>query len=212
MKHYPLLTKTSFVETVILANGEYPTHSIPVALLEHAPYVVCCDGAADTYIIQGHTPTVIIGDGDSISAENKIRFQNILHVSSDQETNDQTKAVNYCLENGRKKVLIVGATGKREDHTLGNVSLLMDYMNKGVQVEMATDYGVFTPICGDATFDCYPGQQISIINFDASEVRGDGLIYSLSDFTNWWQGTLNEAISTIFTVYAKGHYLIFRAY
>lgn len=32
---------------------------------------------------------------------------------------------------------------------------------------------------------------------------------SLSDFTNWWQGTLNECTGTEFTVEAEGEYLLF---
>lgn len=55
------------VEAVVLANGEYPTAPLPLQILADAPYVVCCDGGADEYIRNGHTPNLIIGDGDSIS-------------------------------------------------------------------------------------------------------------------------------------------------
>ena len=54
-------------EAVILANGEYPSHPLPLQMLENAEFVVCCDGAANEYILRGHTPDVIIGDGDSLS-------------------------------------------------------------------------------------------------------------------------------------------------
>ena len=54
-------------EAVILANGEYPTHVLPLKILEEAKFVVCCDGAANEYILRGHTPDIIIGDGDSLS-------------------------------------------------------------------------------------------------------------------------------------------------
>ena len=49
-------------EAVILANGEYPTHPLPLRMLEEAKFVVCCDGAANEYISRGHTPDVVIGD------------------------------------------------------------------------------------------------------------------------------------------------------
>ena len=106
-------------EAVILANGDYPTHPIPLQILANAPYIVCCDGGADTYIDRGNVPDVIIGDGDSLSEENRRKYSHILHCVSDQETNDQTKAVNFLLLQGKKNIAIVGATGKREDHTLG---------------------------------------------------------------------------------------------
>ena len=45
-------------EAVILANGEYPSHPLPLQMLENAEFVVCCDGAANEYILRGHTPDV----------------------------------------------------------------------------------------------------------------------------------------------------------
>ena len=63
------------MDAVILGNGEYPTHSMPETMLIMAPYVVCCDGSADEHIRRGFTPDAIIGDGDSLSPENKERFR-----------------------------------------------------------------------------------------------------------------------------------------
>ena len=198
-------------EAVILANGEYPTHTLPLKILEEAKFVICCDGAANEYILRGHTPDIIIGDGDSLSPENKTRFSDIIHHIADQETNDQTKAVHFLQEKGYRRIAIVGATGKREDHTLGNISLLLDYMKSGMEVRTVTDYGVFIPANGTQTFMSHTGQQISIINFGAKGLKGEGLVYPLSDFTNWWQGTLNEATSNRFTIQCTGEYLVFLA-
>lgn len=61
-------------EAVILANGEYPTCPVPLTMLEEASFVACCDGAANEYISRGHTPDVIVGDGDSLSTEYHKRF------------------------------------------------------------------------------------------------------------------------------------------
>ena len=113
-------------DAVVLANGEYPTNPLPLKILAEAPYVVCCDGAADEYIRRGNVPDVIIGDGDSISEDNRNRYSHLLHRISEQETNDQTKAVRFLLSQGKRHIAITGATGKREDHTLGNISLLID--------------------------------------------------------------------------------------
>ncbi|KAA6330028.1 Nicotinamide riboside transporter PnuC [termite gut metagenome] len=210
LQHYPLLPLDYCPEAVILAHGEYPAHDLPLSLLKQAKYVVCCDGAANEYVRRGFIPDAIVGDGDSISEEIKIRFANMIHKDTDQETNDQTKAVAFCIAQGKKSIIIVGATGKREDHTLGNISLLMEYAKK-VRVQSVTNYGVFTPVCGDATFDCLPGGQVSVFNFGSTQMRGDGLEYPLRRFTNWWQGTLNRSLNDRFVIYANGEYLIFRA-
>ena len=199
-------------QAVILANGEYPAHELPLRLLAEAQFVFCCDGAANEYISRGHTPDVIIGDGDSLLPEYKKRFSSIILQISDQETNDQTKAVHYLQSKGIRKIAIVGATGKREDHTLGNISLLMEYMRSGMEVRTVTDYGTFIPVSDTQSFASHPGQQVSIINFGAEGLKGEGLFYPLSDFSNWWQGTLNEATADEFTIHCTGEYLVFLAY
>ena len=200
------------IDAVVLANGEYPAGPLPLKILAEAPYVVCCDGGANEYIRRGHTPDVIIGDGDSLSDENRRKFGHILHRISDQETNDQTKAVRYLQKRGFRRIAIVGATGKREDHTLGNISLLIDYMKDGIEVRTITDYGMFIPAKDTQAFASHPGQQVSIFNFGAKGLQGEGLVYPLSDFTNWWQGTLNEATSDEFTIHCTGEYLVFLAF
>lgn len=197
------------IEAVVLANGEYPTHPLPLKILADAPYVVCCDGGANEYIRQGHMPNAIVGDGDSLSEENRLCYSSLLHsFPEDQETNDQTKAVNFLLAQGKRHIAILGATGKREDHTIGNISLLIEYLRYGAEVRTYTDYGVFIPCRDTHTFPCHPGQQVSIINFTAHGLHGKGLVYPLSDFTNWWQGTLNCCTGTAFTIEAEGEYLI----
>ena len=200
------------VDAVILANGEYPAAAPPLQILADAPYVICCDGGADEYIRNGHIPNLIIGDGDSISEENRKKYGYLLHRISEQDTNDQTKAVNYLLSQGKRRIAIVGATGKREDHTLGNISLLMEYMRSGMEVRTVTDYGTFIPVSDTQSFASHPGQQVSIINFGAEGLKGEGLFYPLSDFSNWWQGTLNEATADEFTIHCTGEYLVFLAY
>ena len=141
------------IDALILANGDYPSASLPLRILEEAPYVVCCDGGANEYIARGYLPDVIIGDGDSLSEANRLQYASLIHHNPDQETNDQTKAVQFLLAQGKRKIAIVGATGKREDHTIGNISLLMEYMRMGAEVRSYTDYGIFIP-CKDAcTFE-----------------------------------------------------------
>lgn len=201
------------ISAVVVANGQFPTHPTPLSALREAKYIVCCDGAADVFIANFGIPDAIVGDCDSISQENKIRFADRLYPDSDQYTNDLTKAVNFCIDRGIKDITIVGATGKREDHTLGNISLLAEY---GLQVKviMITDYGRFTPIHGETTFESTPGQQVSIFCIDSEPITLTGLKYPLENalLTNWWQGTLNESLGREFTVSTQGRVIVFQAF
>ncbi len=208
-----MLNNKSFdIDAVILANGTYPHADIPLQLLKEAPFLIACDGATNALVRHHIIPTVIIGDGDSISPENKERFRDIFHQVADQETNDLTKAVNYLEEQGMINIAVLGATGGRDDHALGNISLLVEYIRRKINVRMFTDYGVFIPLHGVQTLSSTKGQQVSIFNFGAKNIQGHGLKYPLYDFTNWWQGTLNEAEGSEITIHAEGDYLVYMAY
>lgn len=199
-------------DAVIIANGEYPTATVPLQIIKSTPFVACCDGGANEYIARGNTPDIIIGDGDSLSAVNREKYSHLLHRIEEQETNDQTKSVGWLLQHGYKRIAIVAATGKREDHTLGNISLLIEYMRAGACVRSFTNYGTFIPCKDSFTLPTRKGQQISIINFTANGFSSQGLRYPLYDFTNWWQGTLNEAVADSVTIECKGEFLLFVNY
>ena len=204
--------KDNMFDAVIVAGGEFPTAPQPQEILQSAPFVVCCDGAADRYIATGRVPDAIVGDGDSISTVNREKFARLMHVITEQESNDQTKAVRFLMERGKRRIAIVGATGKREDHTIGNISLLIEYARAGCNVCSFTDHGVFIPCNGTTTHKCRKGQQVSIFSITAKDLSAEGLLYPIYDFTNWWQGTLNECTSEVFTINANGEYLLFINY
>lgn len=197
---------------IILANGSYPTHATPLALLQSGLPVVCCDGAANRFVCDGGSPLAIIGDGDSLSDSVRERFAEQVVCVSEQETNDLTKAVNYVKRLGYTDICILGATGLRECHTLGNISLLMQYHRSGLQVSMFTDHSKIIPCTGATTVPSFPGQQVSIINFNATDFSSEGLKYPIYDFKEWWQGTLNESIAPSVMVTAQGDYLLILDY
>lgn len=198
---------------VILAAGDYPTHPTPVELLHQADRVICCDGAAMAYIEhEGHAPWRIVGDGDSLPTNLRESLASIIHQESEQETNDLSKATRYAVRHGATRITYLGATGRREDHTLGNISLLVDYMRQGLQVEMCTDHGRFIPCHDVFQSELMVGCQLSIFSFGAKGLSADGLRYPLHDLTNWWQGTLNEVTSPEVTITADGDFLVFVNY
>ena len=206
----PLVTASSSFDAVILCDGDYPSHPIPLSILKHAPYLVCCDGAGMHYIQHGGMPNAIVGDGDSLPTDFKQRYADILHQVSEQEDNDQTKATRFCIAHGFRRIAYLGSTGKREDHTLGNISLMMRYMKTfHLDVTMITDHGYFTPASGTQTFCSFARQQISIYNFGCQHLTSTGLKWKAYAYQELWQGALNEAIGEEFTLAGDGDYLLF---
>lgn len=192
--------------TIILANGAFPKSQKLLDLLDSSQQIICCDGAVNKLIKSGREPHIIIGDLDSVEANHKDRYQNILVQINDQNTNDLSKAINWCLAQNIKDVIILGATGEREDHTIGNIGLLTEY-HKKINVRILTDNGVFIPISKSTVFKSKVGQQVSIFSMSPQlQISSVGLKYPLQKLAlkSWWMGTLNEAISDEFRIEFEG--------
>jgi thiamine pyrophosphokinase len=188
---------------VVVADGLFPASPLLLQRLVDADTVIACDGAVEKLVAMEIVPEAIVGDMDSIPAALREQYADRIHADHDQETNDLTKAVHYACRAGHREVLILGATGLREDHTLGNISLLMDYHPLFDRIEMASDYGLFTPVSRTTTFACRPGQQVSFFSLQpGTEVTTHRLKYPLvrKNLTAWWQGTLNEALEEEFSL------------
>ena len=199
---------------MILANGEFPRNDIPLSLLRGGLPVVCCDGAAEKLLDVGIMPTAVVGDGDSLPKALKERLSDRLVVVSRQDNNDLSKAVDYSVAQGWRRLAIVGASGLREDHLLANISLLTMFRKKA-DCHMFTNYGVFTPIGGDTVFKSFPRQQVSVFSLDKDNVLTyKGLQYPVEGrrFAYLWEGTLNSALGDSFEVRTTGETIVFQTY
>lgn len=206
------IEKHIFPETAIMANGKFPDHPFPLGYLLNAKRVICCDGAADSLLDFGLEPFAIVGDCDSVHRKIAERYQDRLYRDDDQESNDLTKAVKWCSERGYNDIVILGASGKREDHTIGNISLLTDYAGF-VSVRMVTDAGIIIPILESCKFESEKGQQVSVFSISPdTEITSAGLKYKLENkkLGNWWNATLNESEGSSFTLqFEEGKVLVF---
>ena len=194
---------TNLYDCAIVADGEFPTTKQPLELLAKVKHIIACDGAVQNLHKHGFKSDSIVGDMDSIPTELRNLYADRLLAITEQDTNDLTKAAIYARESRHKSVLIIGATGKREDHTLGNISLLIQYSEWFDEIEMISDYGRFTPLRRSATLASTPGQQVSIFVPDNhTRITTKGLKWDVTGrvFTNWWQGTLNEASGEEFSI------------
>ena len=189
--------------TVILAAGDFPSRgSEPERLLLSAAHVVACDSAAESFYRRFHRlPDVVVGDFDSLGdvishGDTKTRSEKACEFVKieEQETNDLDKAIRHCRAKGWNDLVIVGATGKREDHTIGNV-----YRALAAEVPVVSEYGAFHPVRGRLTLRVLaPGTGISVFASDpATKMTSQGLEWPLAGvkFTNPYCATLNRASS-----------------
>lgn len=197
-------------EIVIICDGNFPKTEYPRYLIRTADFVVCCDGALKKFLRnsmaifgENRLPDLVIGDMDTLSPALQKRYSDIIIKESEQEHNDQTKAVRWVLNNidDIGAMHILGATGGRPDHTVGNMSLLMEYTRMfelgDIIIESVSDYGTIFPVNDTVEIDCGEGREISIFSPDNNlRIRSEGLMYRTDDviFDNWWKATLNKAV------------------
>ncbi len=196
---------------VIICDGKFPKTEYPRYLIRSADFIICCDGALRKFLRnstaifgEARLPDLVIGDMDTLPAAMQKRYSDIIIKETEQEHNDQTKAVRWALNNikGIDSIHILGATGGRTDHTIGNTSLLMEYTRMfdlgDISIEMVSDEGTVFPINDTTEFECGPGRSVSIFTPDNSlKIRSEGLMYPTDEviFDNWWKATLNKSIA-----------------
>lgn len=191
------------MKAYIIANGAFPKKKFLINELKNAPFVIVCDGAIKHIDRLNIRVDVIIGDLDSINKKLKEKyFKKIVYVP-DQMSNDLSKAFYYGLNLGFDKFIILGATGKREDHTLGNISLLLLYAKSCKNIIMKSDYGEFEVVKTPCKISSVKGQQISIFCFDPHiKISSKNLKYPLKELSLplLASATLNEALEDNFYI------------
>ena len=195
---------------VIICDGKFPKTEYPRYLIRTADFIICCDGALGKFIRNSKSifgeerlPDLVIGDMDTLSNAMQQKYADIIIKENEQEHNDQTKAVRWALGHIEDidTIHILGATGGRADHTIGNISLLMEYTRMfdmgETTLEMVTDQETIFPINETTEFDCGCGRQVSIFSPDNTlRIKSQGLAYPTDNviFDNWWKATLNKAV------------------
>ena len=196
--------------TVILAAGDFPRRGgAAYQALSEAKKVVCCDSAADAYKRAFRKePTLVVGDCDSVRG----RFAAVKVHIGEQETNDLEKAIRVCRAKGWKNLLIVGATGKREDHTLGNIFRALD-----AGIPILTDFGAFHILEPNKKnkFKLPLATALSIfISNPKTRLKSTGLEWSLDRvrFKNLYCATLNRSNRPVVTLTTTHRAYLYEAF
>ncbi len=200
------LKKDRIMENVILANGAFPQNEAHLQILKRAKNLICCDGAIAKLVEHGITPTVIVGDCDSMSSSDLARWGHLVQPDRSEEYNDLQKALKYAQRHHLDDLLLLGCGGLRDDHFIANISIMATY-SAVLHLTLLTDRGTFRAIRTSTTLPCRPGQQVSIFTKDETlPLTFHGLKYPVERrcFKHLWEGSLNEALGDTFTIELHG--------
>ena len=196
---------------VILCDGAFPVEAYPLYLLDSAEGVVVCDGALEKLLAHNPaaSPLVIVGDMDSLPQALQEQFSSKVFHETEQDYNDLTKAMRWVLREHPEalEITILGATGLREDHTVGNLGLLMEFTRLfslgDRQVQMVSDYGTAFAITDSCELHLGEGRRFSLFSADNSlRISSEGLQWPTDEvvFDAWWKATLNRTVAPIVTL------------
>ena len=168
---------------LIVGNGEPPSREFFVACAREAELILCADGGANIASAYGFTPDYVVGDLDSVSSQSKVDLAADRLVLVDPEGNvgtDGQKVLNHAVTLGVTEAVLLGFTGRRTDHLLGNLSLLKTFADR-LALRIVDDYCDIRLIDQCIRFRAAIGQKISLCPLDgaAEGITTEGLKWPL---------------------------------
>lgn len=127
---------------LIIANGEACSRDLLDQLLEWSPLVVVLDSAIERVIELGIKIDVLIGDFDrgfDYEKYKELQFPIDVIKVADQNSTDLDKAFNYLIERNIPAANVVWATGRRMDHTITNLTNVVQFASQ-LKIVILDDY------------------------------------------------------------------------
>jgi len=177
------------VKIAVLANGAWDLGWGSQAL-ETVDYLICADGGANHASLAGRLPDLLIGDLDSVTPHVLTQCENagcrIKKFPCEKDETDLELALNYAEEQarlvGESVIWLYGATGKRIDHLMGNLALMLAYARKGYQIRIVDSEHEIWVLQSRGAIKGSIGQEISLIALsEKAVVSTEGLYYPLKN-------------------------------
>ena len=169
---------------ILLANGEAPKKNVINFLLKNGfDDLIAVDGGANSAYKLSITPDFIIGDLDSIKPEVKKYYtgkSKIIKYRRQTDT-DVEKSLNFAIRNNYGKVILLGVTGDRFDHTICNLSLIVKYSER-LKLFVYHQTSLLAAYTSNVELDTEKGEIVSIFMFGANPlITSKGLKYKLKN-------------------------------
>lgn len=194
---------------VIFINGNLSNIGQAKKTIKKEDFLIATDGGAKHILGLGLIPNVIIGDMDSINTKILEKYKSIKYPTKKDKT-DFELAVNYCLKNKFKKIIIFGILGDRIDHFIANILLITKIQteNRSVKIKIIENKKETYVLSEKVEISGQVGDELSIIPI-SSKLEGvvtSGLEYRLDNETlslGSTRGISNVFSSSLITVKVK---------
>lgn len=154
-------------KALIVASGSIGNLSILKNVEDEYDFILAADGGANHLLNAGIYPNIIIGDLDSISKDIlEISKENNIAIEEfpvKKDASDTELSIDYLIDKGYREVDLMGVTGSRMDHTLGNILLLNKLLEKDVKGKIIDGSNIIYLVDDSITLDRKVNHFVSII-------------------------------------------------
>ena len=175
------------MKCVIIAGGNVDGSKKMIDLIRGCDLIICADGGAGHLRRYNLLPHAVIGDFDSIQADDKAFFTSkgveLLAFPPQKDKTDSELCIDYALKKKATDITLLGSTGTRLDHTLANIFLLRKLCLKKIQARIIDRFNEIHVVTRSICLNGAPGDYVSLIPISET-VEGitlKGLAYPLTD-------------------------------
>ena len=194
---------------VLIANGKVSKTNYITKIIDSNDFFISIDAKLENLKELGVKPNLILGDLDS-ALINDLDSQIEVVELSDQNKTDLEKSLDYCKENSIKKVVILGSSGLREDHSMANILIASTYSDI-LHIELITSFYRIIFVRENTIINA-PNAPVSIISLSSdNKITTSGLKYDLNNekLKSFSNGISNEVNGDNFTAEAESTIVVF---
>jgi thiamine pyrophosphokinase len=172
---------------IIFTNGEMPNVDWAKKCISPTDTLIAADGGLNHCLRMGLTPTLLIGDLDSITPQQAEEMAalgcRIDKYPVEKDETDLELALLWAAKKSFATILIFGALGGRIDQTIANLSLLLLPELINLDVRILTEEDECFVINAESTITGSAGDRVSLLPWGGSAigVTTAGLQYPLRD-------------------------------
>ena len=152
--------------------------------------IIAVDKGLETIDYLKLEPQYILGDFDSVNTKilEKYKTQNIkiIKLNPEKDLTDTHSAIDLALEIKSTEITILGAIGTRLDHTMANIHILKQALDKNIKAKIVNEKNEIELINKEIIIkkdDNYKYVSIIPLTTNVTGITIEGMKYIINDYT-----------------------------
>lgn len=152
--------------------------------------IIAVDKGLETIDYLKLEPQYILGDFDSVNTKilEKYKTQNIkiIKLNPEKDLTDTHSAIDLALEIKSTEITILGAIGTRLDHTMANIHILKQALDKNIKAKIVNEKNEIELINKEIIIkkdDNYKYVSIISLTTNVTGITIEGMKYIINDYT-----------------------------